>query len=108
MSGALYAACRGIVEAAVESGVCGPDEAWKMTPVELMLRIRAHEKAQVRRLKEMDLLAWLIGQYCAVGINAPGRYPAEPDRVRDMASGDDEMQDLMRALASKNERGGGE
>ena len=105
MSGGIYRACLEIVQAAVESGVCSEHEAWHMTPGELMRRVEAAVCRRTRRMKDMDALAWLIGQYAAVGINSPGRYPAQPDRVRMRASGDEQMRQLMKRMASG--RGGG-
>lgn len=105
MRGGIYRACLEIVSRAAESGVCGEAEAWRMTPAELLRRMRAHEHALKRRMKDMDMLAWLIGQYCAVAINAPGRYPAQPDRVTDMAEGDEEMRRLMRDISRRGEGG---
>ena len=99
MRGEIYRACLEIVSRASGDGVCTVDEAWHMAPGELFERIRVHERARVRQMKDMDLLAWLVGQYAAVGINSPGRYPGRPDRVRERAVGDDEMRRLMKDMA---------
>lgn len=103
MRGEIYRACLEIVSRAAESGVCGEADAWRMTPAELSRRMRAHECALKRRMKDMDMLAWLIGQYCAVAINAPGRYPAQPDRVTERAEGDEGMRRLMREISRQGE-----
>lgn len=103
MRGGIYRACLEIVSRAAESGVCGEAEAWRMTPAELSRRMQAHERALTRRMKDMDMLAWLIGQYCAVAINAPGRYPAQPDRVTERAEGDEEMRRLLRDMSRRAE-----
>lgn len=99
MRGEIYRACLEIVCRAAEDGVCTAAEAWHMTPEELSWNIRAHARARVSRMKDMDLTAWLIGQYAAVGIHSPGRYPGRPDRVRERAAGDDEMRKLMKDIA---------
>lgn len=108
MRGGIYLACCGIIRSAVENGVCGEGEAWHMTAAELADMAKARRKAEVRRMKDMDMLAWLIGQYAAVGINSPGRYPMQPDRVRERAAGDDEMRELMKNIALRGRREDGE
>ena len=82
MRGEIYEACLEVISQAAVGGVCDEREAWHMTPAELSRRAKAHAADAVRRMKDMDMLAWLIGQYAAVGINSPGRYPAQPDRRR--------------------------
>ena len=108
MRGGIYFACSGIIRSAVEGGVCGESEAWHMTAEELSAAAKARRKAEVGRMKDMDMLAWLIGQYAAVGINSPGRYPGQPDRVRERASGDDEMRELMKNIARRGRKEDGE
>lgn len=94
-------ACLEIVSRATEDGVCAEAEAWHMTPGELSRRIAAHERARLMRMKDMDLAAWLAGQYVALALNAPGRYPAQPDRVIERAVGDERMRDMMRDVAGR-------
>lgn len=89
----------GIISDAVRAGACGAKEAWGMTPAELLLCVEALREKRSARLREMDMLAWLVGQYAAVGINAPGRYPARPDRIRQRAEGDRAMQRMMEDMA---------
>ena len=97
----IYAACLEIIRQAVETGVCSEREAWHMTPEELGRGAQAWETARVRLMKDMDMLAWLTGQYTAVGINSPGRYPSQPDRVRERAAGDGRMRQLMKNMAER-------
>ena len=33
-------------------------------------------------MERMDDLAWLVGRYAAIGINAPKKYPRRPDGVK--------------------------
>ena len=100
MRGEIYAACLEIIGQAAEMGICAENEAWHMSPEELGRCFRAWEDMNVRRMKDMDMLAWLIGQYTAVGINSPGRYPMQPDRVRERAAGDERMRQLMKNMAA--------
>lgn len=104
MRGGIYRACSELIGRAAEGGVCCAKDAWHMTPAELSEAARAHRRAEVRRMKDMDMLAWLAGQYAVVGINSPGRYPAQPDRVRERASGDEEMRELMKNIARRGRR----
>lgn len=107
MRDGIYRVCLETVSRAVLSGVCCEREAWHMTPGELSRKAEAHRRAQAERMKEMDMLAWLIGQYAAVGINSPGRYPRQPDRVRERAAGDDEMKWMMMDMARRSRKEGG-
>lgn len=97
--------CAGMISLAVRSGACAPIEAWHMTPREIMDGIYAIERRRTEEMQNLDLLAWLIGQYAALGLGAPGRYPPRPDRIISRASGDAEMQRLMRALAYPGGKG---
>lgn len=90
-----------IIGEAVRAGACGAREAWDMTPAELFLAVQRVKRRNEERLREMDILAWLMGQYAAVGINAPGRYPARPDRVRERACGDEAMERMIAGMAGK-------
>ena len=104
MRGEIFRACLEIITEAAEGGVCRAEEAWRMTPGELHLAVRARRRAEVRRMKDMDMLAWLVGQYAAVGMNAPGRYPRQPDRVRERAADDDGMRRMMERIAMRGRR----
>lgn len=102
----LRKACAGLIEKAVRMGACTEKEAWSMTPHELSLAVRCRRDSENDRLRMLDMLAWLVGQYCAVAVNAPSRYPAQPDRVRLRAVGDEQMHKLMRSIAGKGDNGG--
>ena len=106
MRSGIFRACREIIFRAVGEGVCSEREAWHMTPGELLRQAEAVRRARVRQMKDMDMLAWLCGQYAAVGINSPGRYPSQPDRVRERAAGDMQMKQKMKDIAARH-RGGG-
>jgi hypothetical protein len=76
-------------------------DIWHSTPAE----IRRSVEALRRRRGEMDELAWLIGQYAAIGVLAPGRYPPHPNRMRERrAMGEDEMKRLLRDMAERRKR----
>ena len=93
--------CAQMIDEAVRQGVCDAHSAWHMTPRELMARIERLARRREDELRSLDTLAWLVGQYVAVALKAPGRYPAKPDRVRTRAQGDAAMQRMMRDLASE-------
>lgn len=93
-----------IIRQAVENGICTETEAWRMTPGELSRKVRAWDAERVRQMKDMDMLAWLVGQYTAVGINSPGRYPPQPDRVHERAAGDEMMRQLLKNMASRSRK----
>lgn len=92
--------CGEIARRAAEEGICGAEEFWKMTPREIRSRFQAARAAEARQLKVLDTLAWLTGQYVAVALNAPRRYPAQPNRVRTRATTDTEMRRVLMHLAS--------
>lgn len=91
--------CARMIEDAVRLGACGAERAWHMTPGELLSAIEALKQRRLDMLTALDTLAWLAGQYAAVALNAPERYPARPNRVRHQARGDREMQRMMAEMA---------
>lgn len=95
-----------MIDNAVRAGACGAWEAWHMTPAEMLLAAEALRKRREEELMGLDTLAWLTGQYAAVALNAPGRYPARPNRIRLRAQGDDEMQRMMAAMARESGKEG--
>lgn len=99
----LRETCGEICEKAVLQGVCGPEEFWRMTPDEIRLLFDAAREAEARKLRLLDTLAWLMGQYVAVALNAPRRYPARPNRVRTKATTDEGMRRVMQTMAARGE-----
>ena len=91
--------CAGMIDEAVRLGTCEADRAWHMTPGELLSAIERLKQRRLDLLTALDTLAWLAGQYAAVAINAPGKYPARPNRVRYQAHGDRDMQRMMAEMA---------
>lgn len=98
--------CADVVYGAVRAGICGPQEAWHMTPEELSALIEARSKSEARRLRLIDTLAWLVGQYVAVAVNSPGRYPRRPDRVREKVTGEADMKKVFLKMAAGGGAGG--
>lgn len=97
----LRKTCGEIREKAVLQGICDPEEFWRMTPAEIRLRFDAAREAEARKLRLLDTLSWLMGQYVAVALNAPRRYPPRPNRVRTRATTDEGMRRVMQALAAR-------
>lgn len=59
-------------------GISSVNGFWHLTPKEINNVIIAHS-AQYERL---SLLAWEIGQYVAVGVNNPKKYPKPPQATK--------------------------
>ncbi len=79
-----------------------------MTPNEIRAEFDAIESARARRLEEMDLLAWLIGRYVSIGVNAPKRYPRRPNAIRTSRApmSDAEMRRAFERLSERSEGNG--
>lgn len=97
----LAGLCRRVVRRAAEEGLCREAEAWHMTPGEMIRLAEAESRRRLRECRNLDLAAWLTGQYVAMALNAPERYPAKPDRVGEKAVGDENMRRLMMSLAGQ-------
>ena len=97
----LRETCGEIRDKAVLQGICGPAEFWRLSPDELRLRFDAAREAEARKLRLLDTLSWLMGQYVAVALNAPRRYPPRPNRVRTRAATDEEMKRVLRMMAAR-------
>ena len=55
-----------------------------LTPVEVEWELLAFAARKREAMERMDDLAWLVGRYAAIGINAPRKYPRRPDGVKRM------------------------
>ena len=99
MQGEIRAMCAGIVEAA--AGATGIAEAalWRMSPAELERALRRAEHEEAERMRRMDMLAWMIGQYAAMGACAPGKYPDRPCIVYEKARDEESMKRLIAGMA---------
>ena len=79
-----------------------------MTPSEVAGYYEAHKAKHKIEAANLDRLAWLVGSYCAVGVNAPKKYPRKPRNVErilkketDKAMTDDEMKSFMFNFAAR-------
>ncbi|MGI6239178.1 MAG: hypothetical protein ACOYI5_06080 [Christensenellales bacterium] len=100
--------CHEIERRARIAGVLEGGGFGRLTPAELSLRYEAAREGALERLKLLDTLAWLIGQYVAMAMNAPRKYPAQPNRVRRAAATDEEMRRVMEGIARRGHAAGGE
>ena len=66
-------------------------EIGNMTPREILLLLDAH----TNRVRASEYIAWRIGQYVAVALHSPDRYPQPPHR----AMSDCELQSRIRSVA---------
>ena len=88
-------------------GVPGAGGFFDRTPREIEWEVSALAGRRSERAEELSALAWLVGGYVALGVNAPRRYPAKPpaprERARTMTAG--EMKRVFQSLAGKREEG---
>lgn len=62
-------------------GVANAWDWWGMTPAEVNGRIRALGAERNSASEQLDLLAWMIGRYCAKGYHEPNNYPRKPEII---------------------------
>ena len=55
---------------------------FRMTPAEAEWELAAFSARKRLEMERLDDLAWLIGRYAAIGVNAPKKYPRRPDGVK--------------------------
>lgn len=84
----------------------GFEGAWRLfdlTPMEVEWEISAFAARRRLELERMDELAWLVGRYAAIGVNAPRRYPKRPDGVvrRTAPMNDEAMKQVFLRLAQR-------
>lgn len=77
---------------------------WHMTPKEVAGRIKAHEENNQRRAEEMDVLAWMVGNYTAQGYYQPRKYPRKPgiikrEKKQETIDNDETMKHKLLAFA---------
>ena len=76
-------------------------DIWHKTPAEILLQIEVFQ----RRRAWPGELAWLAGQYAAIGILAPRRYPRTPRRAAcEKAMCDEDMQRMLTRIAEGRNR----
>ena len=70
-----------LMDRAAEAGFENANALSRLTPREAVRAFRAFEAEKRRELELADALAWLIGRYVAIALNAPERYPSRPDGI---------------------------
>ena len=94
-----------IVEKAAETGFPGAARLFEMTPREIEWELTAFSARRRLEMERLDDLAWLIGRYTAVGVNAPRKFPRKPDGVKRKAPemSDAEMKNVFTALTGRRD-----
>ena len=64
-----------------EAGFEGAWRLFDLTPLEAEWEIAAFAARRRLEMERLDDLAWLVGRYAAIGVNAPKKYPRRPDGV---------------------------
>ena len=77
-------------------------EILEMTPRELEEARQRREAWEEWLMEKMDALAWLVGQYVAVALHAPERYPLRPDRATRNARTPEEMRQVLMRMAERS------
>lgn len=57
-----------------------------MTPREISGRITAFISRNNRTAKDMDFLAWMVGNYAAIAYHEPKKYPKKPSIISQVES----------------------
>lgn len=90
---------------AAEAGFDHPVRLFFMTPAEIEWELNAFAARRRRETENLGALAWLTGQYVAVGVHAPKKYPKFPAvRSAKRVMSDDEMKQALLNLAGRSER----
>lgn len=68
---------------------------WSLDVKQYLKHVRAYNKKQKQKFKDMDALNHLLGQYVGIAFNNPKKYPSKPytqkeDDLKPMT--DDEME----------------
>lgn len=100
--GACRTLCGEIAHQAVRQGLGLGREILKMNPRELEEALQRREAIEEWMMEKMDALAWLVGQYVAVALHAPERYPLRPDRVMRRARTQEEMRQVLMRMAERS------
>lgn len=67
-----------IIQDAARAGIRDAHSFWHKTPDEIGLIITAHSANAERQ----DAFIWQLGQYVAIGVNAPKKYPKPPKQTK--------------------------
>ena len=90
---------------AAEAGFPGAGRLFGMTPAEMEWELLAFAARKRLEMERLDDLAWLVGRYAAIGVNAPKKYPRKPDGVKRAARKMDagEMKDVFVKMAREED-----
>lgn len=96
-----------IVRRAAEAGYPNPVGLYRCTPSEAELLLTSFAADRRGRLERIDLTAWLIGRYAALGWHNPRRYPRRPEAIRpaNPEMSDAEMKDALLEFAKGHPAG---
>lgn len=88
---------------AAEAGFERAGRLFGLTPLEVEWELLAFAQRRRLEMERLDDLAWLVGRYTAIGVNAPRRYPRRPDGVRRRAAAmtDADMKRVFLGLAGR-------
>jgi len=76
------------------------DEYWEMYPVVYESYVKAHELKQKARMREWDMMNYMLGRYLTFAFNQPKNYPRKPfldgkfEDKKEMT--DEEMEKMMK------------
>ncbi len=95
-----------LVDTAAQAGYPAPMSLLDCTPREVRWALKAFAAKKRRELELTDTLAWLIGQYVAIGVNAPKKYPNRPNIVghSSQATNDAQIKEAFQRMAGRSER----
>ena len=100
--GKYRALCGEIALQGARQGLGTRREILEMTPRELEEARQRREAWEEWLMEKMDALAWLVGQYVAVALHAPERYPLRPDRATRNARTPEEMRQVLMRMAERS------
>ena len=72
---------------------------WSLTPKQWAKHIKVFEEKETQRLKEVDVMNYILGKYIAFAVNDPKRYPNKPFTEKDTElkpMSDEEMEKQAR------------
>lgn len=72
---------------------------WSLTPKQWAKHIKVFEEKETQRLKEVDVMNYILGKYIAFAVNDPKRYPTKPFTEKDTElkpMSDEEMEKQAR------------
>ena len=90
---------------AAEAGLDHPARLFFMTPAEIEWELNAFAARRRRETENLGALAWLTGQYAAIGVHAPKKYPKSPVGAKvNRPMSDEEMKRALLSFAGRSER----